>query len=142
MTVRYLEEIRTRGRDANPFFCLMGIDVGAYDDGRAELSMQVRPDMLNGDGWLQGGVFASLCDEAMALALCTVLDERESIATISESTSFLRGVTEGVIVARGRVIRKGRRVAFTEGEVRMQGTDAPLLSQTAASFAVIRSREE
>ncbi|HDR72533.1 MAG TPA: PaaI family thioesterase [Methanoculleus sp.] len=138
MTVRYLEELRTRGRDANPFFGLMGIDVRAYGDGCAELSMQVRTDMLNGDGWLQGGVFAALCDEAMALALCTVLDERESIATISESTSFLRGVREGTIVARGRVIRKGRRVAFTEGEVRMQGAGAPLLSQTAASFAVIR----
>ncbi len=139
MTIRYLEELRTRGRDANPFFRLMDINVGDYGYGSAELSMTVHPDMLNGDGWLQGGVFTALCDEAMALALCTVLEEGESIATISESTSFLRGVREGTIIARGRVIRKGRRVAFTEGEVRAQGEDAPLLTQTTASFAVIRS---
>jgi acyl-CoA thioesterase len=138
MTNRYLEEIRMRGRDANPFFCLMDINVETFGDGSAELSMRVRPDMLNGDGWLQGGVFTALCDEAMAMALCTVLEEGEAIATISESTSFLRGIREGTIVARGRVIRKGRRVAFTEGEVREQGADTPLLSLTNASFAVIR----
>lgn len=138
MTNRYLEEIRARGRDANPFFCLMGIDVEAFGEGRAELSMRIRPDMLNGDGWLQGGVFTAICDEAMAMALCTVLEEGESIATISESTSFLRGIREGTVVARGRVIRKGRRVAFLEGEVREQGTDSPILSLTSASFAVIR----
>ena len=139
MTVRYLEKLRTEGQDANPFFRLMDIDVEAYGDGSAELSMRVRPDMLNGDGWLQGGMFTALCDEAMALALCTVLEEGESIATISESTSFLRGIREGTIVARGRVIRKGRRVAFLEGEVREQGAGTPLLSQTSASFAVIRA---
>lgn len=138
MTNRYLEEIRARGRDANPFFCLMGIDVEAFGEGQAELSMRIRPDMLNGDGWLQGGVFTAICDEAMAMALCTVLEEGESIATISESTSFLRGIREGTVVARGRVIRKGRRVAFLEGEVREQGTDSPILSLTSASFAVIR----
>jgi acyl-CoA thioesterase len=69
----YLEEIQSRGRDANPFFRLMGIDVDSFCRGEAELSMDVRPDMLNGVGWLQGGLFTALCDEAMALALFTVI---------------------------------------------------------------------
>jgi hypothetical protein len=33
----YIEEIARIGRDANPFFRLMGIDVGNYGNGRAEL---------------------------------------------------------------------------------------------------------
>ena len=52
----YLNQIRLKGRDANPFFVLMGIQLGSYGEGRAELRMQVRPDMLNGAGWLQGGM--------------------------------------------------------------------------------------
>jgi len=132
----YLEEIRNRGRVANPFFLLMGIDVESFGDGKAMLSMTVRQDMLNGVGWLQGGLYAALCDEAMALALYTVLEEGERIATISENTSYLRGVRSGMVYAEAHVIRKGRQVAFTQGCVK--DAEGVLLSQTWASFTIFR----
>ena len=130
----YLEDIRKIGRDANPFFRLMGIEVESFGEGRARLSMNVRPEMLNGVGWLQGGLYGALCDEAMALALYTVLEEGEQIATISESTSYLRGVRNGKIEARAQVVRKGRQVAFLEGCV--MDAEEILLSKTTASFTI------
>ena len=132
----YLEEIRKHGRDANPFFCLMGIEVVHVEPGKSVLKMEVRPDMQNGVGWLQGGMLAAIADEAMALALYPLLAENEGIATISESTSFIRGVREGVICAEGRVARKGRRVAFMEGDVRLADEAKTILSRTSAAFAV------
>jgi uncharacterized protein (TIGR00369 family) len=132
----YLENIRQHGRNANPFFCQMGIDIVSYKEGSAMLNMQVRPDMLNGVGWLQGGMLVALADEAIALALYTQLAEYEGIATISESTSFVRGVREGVIVAEAKVIRKGRRVAFAEAEVFLENGKKTMLSRTSAAFAV------
>jgi len=131
----YLREIRRRGRDANPFFQLMEIEIGTYGNGEAELNMLVRPDMHNGVGWLQGGLFTALCDEAMALALFTVLEEGTAIATISESTSFLQGVRSGRITARARVVKKGRRIAFMEGSVKSE--DGTPLTETKASFAIM-----
>ncbi|WFN33724.1 PaaI family thioesterase [Methanogenium sp. S4BF] len=133
----YLEEISLKGRDANPFFRMMGIDIVSYGEGQAVLTMDVRPDMMNGDGWLQGGVYTALADEAMALALFTVLKGSEITATISESTSFYRGVQDGTIVAEGTVIRKGRKVAFTKGVVRRPGETGEVLAESSASFAVI-----
>ncbi len=132
----YLEKIRAHGRDANPFFCLMGIEVVQIEPGKAVLKMAVRRDMQNGVSWLQGGVLVALADEAMALALYPLLAENEGIATISESTSFIKGVREGVICAEGRVVRKGRRVAFMEGDVRMVDEAHTILSRTSAAFAV------
>jgi acyl-CoA thioesterase len=134
----YLEEIEKHGRDANPFFSTIGVEIGPYGDGTALLSLEIGPGLLNGDGWLQGGMYTALADEAMALALYTALGPEEGIATISETTSFLRGVREGTIVARGRVIKKGRRVAFAEAFVRGESPDGPLLATSQASFAVIR----
>lgn len=134
----YLEEIKRCGREANPFFVLMGIDVDSFGEGTAKLSMKVRPDMLNGVGWLQGGLYVALCDEAMALALYTVLEEGELIAIISENTSYLRGVRNGLVYAEAQVVRKGRQVAFTEG--RVKNTDDELLTETRASFTVFRKR--
>ena len=132
----YLDNIRKDGKYANPFFCMTGIEVVCMEEGHAVLKMVVRPDMLNGVGWLQGGMLVALADEAMALALYPMLAPTESIATISESTSFIKGVREGVILAEGRVIRKGRRVAFCEGEVRVDTAEKATLSRTTASFAV------
>lgn len=134
----YFEAIKQRGREANPFFMLMGIDIVRIGEGEAVLQMPVRPDMTNGVGWLQGGIFISLTDEAMALALYTVLDPAESIATVSESTSFLKGVRDDLLVATGKVVKKGRRVAFAEGDVRKGTEDGELLARTTAAFAVMR----
>jgi uncharacterized protein (TIGR00369 family) len=133
----YFEEIRKRGRDANPFFVMMGIEVDFIGEGTARLSMRVRPDMHNGVGWMQGGIFTGMADEAMALALYTVISPGERIATISETTSFLKGARDGVLVATGRVVRKGRRVAFTESEVRKDSEEGEILARCAAAFAIL-----
>ena len=114
----------------------MGIEVVHIEPGKSFLKMEVRPDMQNGVGWLQGGMLAAIADEAMALALYPLLAENEGIATISESTSFIKGVREGVICAEGRVVRKGRRVAFMEGDVRLADETKTILSRTSAAFAV------
>ena len=135
----YIEEIERRRRDANPFFQLMGIDIGDYGAGKAELYMTVRPDMLNGVGWLQGGLYTALCDEAMALALFTVLDKGTAIATISECTSFLRGVKSGRIKAAGEVVKRGRSVAFMRGRVSSEARSS--LAESTASFAIFPSPE-
>ena len=135
----YIEEIERRGRDANPFFRLMGIDIGDYGDGRAELYMTVRPDMHNGVGWLQGGLYTALCDEAMALALFTVLDTEAAIATISQGTSFLQGVRSGRISAAGEVVKSGRSVAFMRGRVSSEAGDA--LAECTASFAIFPAKK-
>jgi acyl-CoA thioesterase len=132
----YLEDLNRLGPKANPFFQLMGIEVNSFADGKAKLSMRVRPDMLNGVGWLQGGIYSALCDEAMALALYTLLDEGELIATIFENTSFLRGIRGGKVYAEAKVVRKGRQIAFTEGYV--ENSEDAVLSKTVASFAIFK----
>jgi len=96
--------------------------------------------MLNGAGWLQGGLFTAICDEAIALALFTRLEDDENIATISESTSFLQGVRSGRIAATGKVVKKGRNVAFMEGDVKSE--DGTTLTETRASFAIMPKRQK
>jgi len=118
----------------------MGIEAVSFGDGKAVLRMEVRPDMLNGAGWMQGGIYTALADEAMALALFTALDENDRIATISETTSFLQGARMGRVVAEGRVVRIGRQVAFAEGCVKAEGTEGQVLSMTSATFSIIRGR--
>ena len=134
----YIERIRALGRDANPFFTLMGVELGTMGKGSARIRMPVRPDMMNGEDWLQGGIFTALADEAMVLAIYPLLDPGERIATISETTSFLAGAQGGVLIAEGTVVKRGKRIIFAEGKVFSEGGDRAL-ARCSAAYAVMRS---
>jgi len=70
----------------------------------------------------------------------TVLEEGVGIATISESTSFLQGVRSGRIRATGKVVKRGRSVAFMGGHVKSE--DGTTLTETRASFAIMPNRQK
>ncbi len=132
----YLDAISESDQQANPFFSLMGIFPKTWGDGRASLEMKVRPDMTNGEGWLQGGMYTALVDEAMALAIYTLLEDGQMIATISCNTTFLRGVRSGeTIIAESKVVRKGRQIIFAEGTVLSEDGKTEL-ARCSASFTV------
>jgi uncharacterized protein (TIGR00369 family) len=95
----YLDRLRAEGEGANPFFAMMGVRVDRMDGGAGELSVPVEPRFCNGEGWVQGGLYAALADEAIVLAIYQTLGADETIATITESTSFLRGVNGGSLRA-------------------------------------------
>lgn len=133
--MNYLDEITSRGQHANPFFCLMGIKPLHFGEGKARLTMDVRDDMKNGEGWLQGGMFTALGDEAIALAIYTLLSQGETIATVSCTTHFIRGIQQGTIHADGEVIRKGRQMIYAEATI-TDAKDGNLLARCTASFVV------
>ncbi|MDD1724134.1 MAG: PaaI family thioesterase [Methanospirillum sp.] len=133
--MNYLHEIESRGQGANPFFCLMGIKPVQFEEGKARLSMEVRDDMKNGEGWLQGGMFTALGDESMALAIYTLLKTGETIATVSCTTSFIRGIKSGTIYADAEVIKKGRQMIYAEATL-ADADSGDLLARSSASFIV------
>jgi uncharacterized protein (TIGR00369 family) len=130
----YLDRLRVEGEQANPFFSMMGVRVLRMEDGIGEIGLDVRPEFCNGEGYVQGGIYTALADEAIVLAIYQTLDVGETIATITETTSFMRGVNRGTLRAEGRVVKRGRRVIFGEGRV-VDG-EGRLCTITTASYAV------
>jgi uncharacterized protein (TIGR00369 family) len=79
-------------------------------DAKAEL-------LLNPMKQIQGGYLCAMLDECMSVA-CMVASGMTSVApTLEMKTSFLRPAVPGVLKGVGRVIKWGRTVAFTEGEI-------------------------
>lgn len=79
-------------------------------DAKAEL-------LLNPMKQIQGGYLCAMLDEAMSVA-CMVASGMTAVApTLEMKTSFFRPGQPGKIKAIGRVVRWGRQVAFTEGEL-------------------------
>jgi uncharacterized protein (TIGR00369 family) len=66
---------------------------------------------------IQGGYLCAMLDECMSVA-CMVASGMTSVApTLEMKTSFLRPAMPGLLLGVGRVLKWGRTVAFTEGEL-------------------------
>jgi fumarylpyruvate hydrolase len=88
------------------------------EGGEAEARLELQPHHCNKRGVVHGGVLSALLDTALGAAVIASIPKEWWCATTSLSVQFLEGVRSGVLTCTGRVLRRGKRVAFAGGEVR------------------------
>ncbi|APX26177.1 hypothetical protein Ga0080559_TMP201 (plasmid) [Salipiger profundus] len=115
----------------NPLLNDLGITLSQWEEGQAEFRLMLCPRHLNRHGQLQGGVIATLLDVACGYAGIEP-GSRASAVTITLNISYVAGVSEGEIIARGAVSGGGRRIYFSGGELR--APDGRLLATAQGSF--------
>lgn len=68
-------------------------------------------------GQIQGGYLCAMLDDVMSVA-CLVASGMTSVApTLEMKTSFMRPAMPGPLRGVGRVVKWGKSIAFTEGEL-------------------------
>jgi len=109
--------------------------------GFCTVSGHVEHRHLNFNGIVHGGVMATILDTAMGGAVVSLLTEDETAATTSLYVEFLRTARQGeVLTARGHVLRRGRHVAFAEGN--LVGTEGERLSQARGTWYIWSAAEK
>ena len=103
---------------APPFSSHLGIELVGKKSGEAEVAMELAPHHLNRRGVAHGGVVAALLDSALGAAVISSIPAEWWCATTSLSIQFIQGARPGRLTGTGRVLRRGRSVAFARGEVR------------------------
>jgi uncharacterized protein (TIGR00369 family) len=119
---------------ASPFHAGLGLEVAAASPGEVRLGLEVRADHRNLAGMLHGGVVATLADTATGLAVRTRLEPGGRHVTIQLDVHYLRPVDGGHVQAIGRVVRLGKRIAYTEADVIDDTGD--LVARAQATIAV------
>jgi acyl-CoA thioesterase len=100
----------------------LGIATEDLPDGQVRLSLTTDASFHSEGGRVHGGIAALLLDGAMGRSVGRTLAPGEDCATVQLSVQYL-APAEGVLSALGRVVRRGRSVAFLEGEcTRADGT--------------------
>jgi uncharacterized protein (TIGR00369 family) len=103
---------------------------------RAEFEAMKR--FCHTDGTIvQGGFISGWLDFTMAQAVIVRATEPVGVASLELKVSFLQRVGPGRVIAEGRVLRMGRRVAFLEAS--LFDTAGGLLA-TATSTALLTTR--
>src|SRR5437867_651311 len=92
----------------------LGITILRLTNGKALLEMNVDQSLHNLSGTMHGGIMGDISDAAMGIALATTLKPGEDFTTIEFKMSFLRPHVKGILKAEGFLVKRGRRIAFTE----------------------------
>jgi uncharacterized protein (TIGR00369 family) len=90
----------------------------SQDKMEVEVAFEAKAELLaNPMKQVQGGYLCAMLDECMSVA-CMVASKMTAVAPTAEmKTSFFRPAMPGVLKGVGRVVRWGRTIAFTEGEL-------------------------
>lgn len=122
----------------SPFYLHMGLRVTGLGRGWATFEMAVGKRFWNVGGVVHGGALMSIADAAAGVSLATLLDRDERPVTIEGKLNFCSPVTEGVIEARGEVVKKGKLIAVCDVEV----TEGDRLVAKGISTYMVVSPEE
>jgi len=94
----------------------LGMKLEKVEEGKLEVSLQVRPEMRQQHGYVHAGVIATLGDHAAGGAARSVTGERDVI-TIEFKINFFRPAMGPELRAIARVLKAGKSVAVAEAEI-------------------------
>jgi 1,4-dihydroxy-2-naphthoyl-CoA hydrolase len=88
---------------------LYGLELLECSDTEVRARVAVREELKQPVGLLHGGVYAAIAESITSLATATgVIPEGNMATGLSNSTSFLRPITEGVVHALATRLHRGR----------------------------------
>jgi len=101
-------------------------------DGAARIEIDVRPDFLHAAHAVHGVVFFKLLDDAAFFAANSRVED-VFVLTSSFTVHCFRPVSEGLLVADGRLVHASRRLLHAESEVR--DGNGRLVARGSGTFA-------
>ena len=104
---------------ASPLVALLGMELVAIEDGRAELRLPFRPELATMDDIVHGGAIASLIDTAGMAASWSDDSEPESLAgsTVTLNVNYVAAARGQDLTATATVVKRGRNMVFSDVRV-------------------------
>ena len=121
-----------------PFAQLLGIRSGQSSEGVGVAHMVIEEKHRQRAGVVQGGLIVTLADNALFLAVQSVLDPGEGNVTVELKVNFIAPARDGELTATSRVISRGGRIVVANMEVADES--GTLIAQGLGTCMVVRPR--
>lgn len=92
---------------SQPFSQLVGATLTAFDQGRVELVIPIRPDLMQQHGFVHGGVVSYAADNALTFAGGSVLGP--AVVTSEYKINYVRPAVGEALIARASAVATGKR---------------------------------
>jgi uncharacterized protein (TIGR00369 family) len=121
----------------SPFAQRLGLTIERLDAEGAELRMPFDPDLATVGDTVHGGAIASLIDTAAVTAAWGDDSPAEGLggATVSMSVDYVAAARATDVVARARVVRRGRSLCFVTVEALDDGGRVVATGQVCHRYA-------
>lgn len=106
----------------------------SISEGRAEVTIAVRPEFFHAAGAVHGAVYFKLLDDAAFFAVNSLVDDL-FVVTVSFNIYLTRPLSEGEMRAIGRVAHRSQRLFIAEAEL----TDSSCREVARGSGTFMRS---
>jgi uncharacterized protein (TIGR00369 family) len=121
---------------------LIGASLAVVEPGQVEVALPYRDDLTQQKGFIHGGIIGMIADTACGYAAFSLMPADCSLVTVEYKINIL-APARGALVARGEVIRPGRTLTVTRGEVYSQdGKHVASMQQTLMMLAGIPDTPE
>lgn len=125
------------------FMKLMGFEVTKIEVGRVEGELVFEQKHKQHKGFAHGGVIATLADIVAGFAAVSLVPKGHHVVTAEIKVSYFHPGVGDKLLAKGYVLKQGRKLNFCEAEVYVvKGSQEPLLiAKASASMANIAPDE-
>ncbi|MFI4887353.1 MAG: PaaI family thioesterase [Burkholderiales bacterium] len=106
---------------------LIGAELVDVQPGYCSIALTPRPETSQQHGYVHAGILAALVDSAGGYAGYTLFPADSSVLTVEYKLNLLAPAQGERIVAEGFVVRPGRTLAITRGEVHAERDGARTL---------------
>ncbi|MCU1693647.1 MAG: phenylacetic acid degradation-related protein [Frankiales bacterium] len=117
--IEHLQAVADGELPPPPIAVLLGFGLSSVRPGEVTFTCTPDESVYNPIGTVHGGLVCALLDSVCGCAVQSTLPQGQGYTSVEIKVSFLRAVHAGdALTAVGRIVKPGRRVAFSEGEVR------------------------
>jgi len=95
---------------------LIGASLTVIEPGQVEVALPYRGDLTQQKGFIHGGIIGMIADTACGYAAYSLMPADCSLVTVEYKINIL-APARASLVARGEIVRAGRTLTVTRGEV-------------------------
>ena len=96
---------------------LIGAEMGALAPGQCEIRLTFRDDLTQQNGYFHAGITSTIVDSAGGYAGLTLMPAGADVLTVEFKLNLLAPADGELLVAEGQVLKSGRNLVITRGEV-------------------------
>jgi uncharacterized protein (TIGR00369 family) len=129
-------------RSRNKFATHIGFNITKIEEGKIEAETTFENFMQQQDGFVHGGVTSAFADMACGFASYSMVEHGQRVMTVEIKISYFNKGDGDKIVARGSVLKAGKRFHFCEAEIFSvhQGVYT-LMAKASSTMAVIALKD-
>ncbi len=139
MKISMMDKIIKEPKGFHPFAELIGLKFTKLKENYSQCILEVNEKLFNPHKVLHGGIIYTMADTGMGAATYPLLKQGELCATVEIKIVYFDSVKSGTLVCDTRVIKKRKKIAFLESEIKQEDK---LIAKALGTYSIFKPKQD